>query len=65
LEIYELVDSTYQLQMSELFWMPEVGLVLAVVNYHLDALMRDGVGLIRSGDRCLSEAEILRERVQF
>lgn len=62
-EIYELVDGTYQLQMSEPFWMPEVGLGIGRCELPSDVLGREILSWFdQSGDRCLSEAEILRER---
>ena len=61
-EIYELVDGTYQLQISEPFWMPEVGLGIGRCKLPSDVLGREILSWFdQSGDRCLSEAEILRE----
>ena len=62
-EIYELVNATYQLQTSEPFWMPEVGLGIGRCELPSDVLGREVLSWFdQNGDRCLSEAEILRER---
>jgi len=62
-EVYKRVDGTYDLQVGEPFWMPELELGIGRCRLPDDSLQREGLWWydIR-GDRHLSEAEAERQR---
>jgi Uma2 family endonuclease len=64
-EVYKLVNGIYELQIGEPFWMPEIGLGIGRCRLPDDPLEREVLSWYdASGDRCLSEAEIERQRAE-
>lgn len=58
LEIYQLTDGEYQLQVSEPFWMPEIGLGLGRCTLPTDPYQREVLTWFdRNGDRYLTSDE--------
>lgn len=62
-EMYKLVDGTYQLQIGEPFWMPEVGLGLGRCQTVFGNVPQEQLAWFEEkGDRYLSEAEVERQQ---
>jgi len=62
---YKLVDGSYQLQVGEPFWMPEIGLGLGRCQLPDDPLKREILSWYDAkGDRYLNEAETERQRAE-
>lgn len=65
-EVYKWVDGTYELQVGEPFWMPEIGLGIGRCRLADDALGREILSWYdASGNRWLSEAEVERQRADI
>ena len=63
-EVYKLTDGTYQLQVGEPFWMPEIGLGIGRCALPSDPLGREVLTWYdQKGDRCLNEAEAAEQRL--
>lgn len=64
-EVYKRVNGTYELQVGEPFWMPEIGLGIGRCRLPDDPLGREVLSWYdASGDRWLSEAEVERQRAE-
>jgi Uma2 family endonuclease len=65
LEIYKLVNGTYQLQIGEPFWMPEIGLGIGRCVLASDPLQREVLSWFdKMGDRYLTPEEQLEHERQ-
>ncbi|MGC8714777.1 MAG: Uma2 family endonuclease [Leptodesmis sp.] len=63
--VYKLVNGTYELQIGEPFWMPEVGLGIGRCPLVDDPLGREVLSWYdANGDRYISEAEAERQRAE-
>ncbi len=64
-EVYKLVEGTYQLQMGEPFWMPEIGLGLGRCVLPFEPMDRESLGWFdQQGDRYLTPAERAEQEQQ-
>ena len=64
-EVYKLVNGTYQLQLSEPFWMPEVGLGIGRRILSLGGLEQEGLSwFVQSNSPYLSSEEIAQQESQ-
>lgn len=64
-EVYKLVEGTYQLQMGEPFWMPEIGLGIGRCVIPFEPMDREALGWFdRQGDRYLTPAERAEQEQQ-
>jgi Uma2 family endonuclease len=62
-EVYRLVNGAYELQIGEPLWMPELGLGIGRCPLPDDPCGREVLSWYNAnGDRCLSEAEVERQR---
>lgn len=62
-EVYKLVNQTYQLQIGEPMWMPEIGLGIGRCVLPSDPMEREVLSWFdEKGDRHLSEAEVERKQ---
>ena len=65
LEVYKLVDGTYQLQIGEPLWMSEIGLGIGRFQYVANAVGREALTWYgETGTRYLSQAEVERQRAE-
>ena len=64
-EVYKLVNSTYEQQMGESYWMPEVGIGIGRYQGEVGGLPQELLTWYDAqGDRHLSEAEQERQRAE-
>lgn len=64
-EVYKLENGVYQLQVGEPFWMPEIGLGIGRCVLPSDPMRREVLSWYDEGrNRCLSEAEVERQRAE-
>jgi len=64
-EVYTLVNSAYELQVGEPFWMPEIGLGVGRCRLLDDPFQREVLSWFKvNGDRYLTEAEVERQRME-
>jgi Uma2 family endonuclease len=64
-ELYKLIDESYQLQMGEPYWMPEIALGIGRYRGKVGGISQEILTWYdESGARCLSEAEQERARAE-